>query len=284
MSPRLRPGAVLYETADGSWRCYQPGERFLRVSATPELLRLLQPVLHGATSLAEATATAGDPEGLEQLVEAFGAQGLLDTGAEPATGPLPAGPEPRADAAGARVHVEGDTPIAEAAARELAPHAHVTRGPVTEQALAGLDVLLTCGGWLTDARWQRLDRWCERAGVAWHMTYAEGLDLVAGPCALPGRAPRYADTRARRLAAAAFPDELAHYWRALDSAVPLPPVRWPGAGAQAAVVDLLVADTRAWLAAEPVPGAGVQAVVDSRDGGVHRHAVRPLPDLEAATS
>jgi hypothetical protein len=248
---------------------------FLRVDAPAEQLRILQHVLHGASSLADAETRSDDPAGLLDLVESFREQGLL-AGDEASTAEVRRQP--------VSLHVEGDGPVAAIVARRIAPRASITCGPVTERTVQGADVVLCCAGWLPDSHWQRLDRWCALAGIPWHMSHAEGASFVVGPIALPERGPRYADTRARRLAAAAFPEELRNHWQALESGVPLPPVPLPSPGARMAVASLLVSDLWAWLEGRPPPGAGVQTVVDSRAGTASRHTVRPLPDLGAPTS
>lgn len=305
MSPRLRAGVVLYEGTDGSWRCYETGDRFSRVHADADHLRLLQDVLHGGMTLERAAAATDDPDALYALLAAFEQQGLLAEATSTSTAsasasapqaPSPAdvtsgGPDaaPRHPCARARVHVEGDTPIADAVAGQLAGHvATVTRGPVGDDVgadpLDGIDFLISCTGWLTDERWRRLDERCQRAGIGWHMCHAEGALVVLGPCALPGGGPRYADTRARRLAAAPFPDELLAHWRALETGMPLPEVPWPPLGTVLVAAGMLIADACAAVSGQPLPGAGVQTVVDGRTGAVSRHAVRTLPDLQATTS
>lgn len=290
MHPRLRPGALLYETSDGSWRCHVAGV-FLRVHAPPRTLRVLQAVLHGAATLEQARARSSDLTELDGLLEAFRDQGLLATSG-PSTEPgLPTEPVlstepvlPTGRSAGLRVAVEGTGSVAEVVSRELATRVEVMRGEVSEATLTGTDFVVACAAWLPDERWQRLDRWCASAGVPWHRCHAEDDAIVVGPIARPDRGPRYADTRARRLAAAPFPDELAELWRALDAGLPLPALPPPPLPTAEAVARLILDDLWAWFDGRPSPGDGVQTVVGGPTAARRRHVVLALPDLEAATS
>lgn len=113
------------------------------------------------------------------------------------------------------------------------------------------------------------------------MCYAEGLRWYVGPCSLPDRTPTYAETRARRLAAAGLPDELRSYWEYLDRDQDLPPVPWPSPGGAAVIAGLLVADALAYLAGRGVPSEGYQLGVDPDGASICRHPVLSLPELNA---
>jgi hypothetical protein len=76
-----------------------------------------------------------------------------------------------------------------------------------------VDLLIACAGWIPDARWQRLDAWCAARGIPWHRVHQEGAALHLGPLSIPGVTASYADSRARRLAAASYPEELEALWQ-----------------------------------------------------------------------
>jgi len=208
----------------------------------------------------------GPPESLvAPFVDGLAERGLLDT--------APAATDLRSRVVG----IEGDGPIASMVADLLGPVTTVARTSLDPETLAGLDAAVSCTGWLPDAHWQRIDRWCLAAGVAWHRCYSEGGRFHVGPLLVPERTAGYADTRARRLAAARLPDELRGLWAYLDAGGPMPPVPWPDPGGVAVVAGMLVADVLAHLSGRPVPGGDQQLEVDPATLGVTRHAVLPLP-------
>lgn len=262
---RVAPGHHLYPGADGVWRWSAPGDRFLRLNAPDVLLRRLQLVLDGRLALEEAMLDAHGDMTFAELVEGFQQRGLLVR---------PTGTE---GVAGRRVHVEGDNPVARLTADLLAGHVKVSRGPVDGEGLCGVDLLVSCAGWLPDARWRRVDRWCGEHQVAWHRSHAEALTFSVGPCWVPGRTATYAETRARRLAAAGLPDELLAHWVHLDGGRDLAEVPWPSPGGVALIAGSLVGDVLAHLAGDPLPSGGHQLQIDPADGSIRRHPVLPLP-------
>ncbi|WP_432841999.1 hypothetical protein [Dactylosporangium sp. CA-092794] len=258
-APRIAAGAHLYPGPDGAWRYHRPGDEFVRITAPEDLLVAAQRLLHGSA--------AGDrPEGLDQLLAAFGERGLL------------AGTEAGEPTALATVWVEGDNPIADQVSRLLHDEVRVLTGPADEGA-ARADLVISCAGWLPDARWRRLDRLCRERGIAWHMSYAEGRRWYVGPLAVPGVTAGYTDVRGRRLAAGGVPGELLAHWAYLDSAAAAPPVPWPNAGAAAIVAGLIVNDVLAWRDTGTAAAHGCQIGVDPGTGELTRHPVLPLPAM-----
>ncbi|MGH3615926.1 MAG: YcaO-like family protein [Pseudonocardia sp.] len=181
------------------------------------------------------------------------------------------------DLAEKAVWVEGDDPIAALVADLLEPHVKVTRGLLDRAELDGLDLAISCAGWLPDVRWQQVDRWCGDAGVAWHRCHAEGVRFQLGPMFVPGHTASYADVRARRLAATRVPDELRGLWAYLDRGQGLPPVPWPDPGGLAVVAGALVGDALAYLSGSPVPSFGHQLCISGAELDIERHPVLPVP-------
>ncbi|WP_432971065.1 hypothetical protein [Dactylosporangium sp. CA-233914] len=262
---RIAPGAHLYPGPDGVWRYHLPGDEFVRITAPGELLETAQRLLHGAGG----ADTAGE---LDQLLAAFDERGLL------------AGPPPAAPQTLTTVWVDGDNPVAEQVARLLRAEARVLTGPADEGAVTAADVVVSCAGWLPDARWRRLDRWCRRNGRPWHMSYAEGRRWYTGPLFVPGASAGYADVRARRLAASGVPAELRAHWAYLDSTAVAPPVPWPSAGAAAIVAGLIVNDVLAWRDTGTAAAHGLQIGLDPATGELTRHPVLALPAIAAGES
>lgn len=260
----LAAGHHLYPGPDGYWRIYRPGGRFLKLDVADSLVQRLELALHGATP-------ADDHGAFAELLGALEQEGLL-VSAAPDSGRLL---DDRV------VLVEGDNPIARLTAGLLGAHVTVVPGPIDQHLIDGVDLLISCAGWLPDARWQEVDRWCAERDVPWHMCYAEGLLLYVGPLSIPGRTASYADTRARRLAAAGLPDELRAYWRHLDQAASSLAIEWPWPGSAALAAGLLVTDALAFLAGRPIPSEGCQLCVDPSEPSIRRHPVLPLPALAA---
>jgi hypothetical protein len=267
---RLAPAHHLYEAADGVWRLCAPSDRFTKIRAPGRLLARLQRVLHGLAPLDDALegCDGDDRDVIVALLDGFERRGLLAADAQ-----TPGPP------AGRTVHVEGDTPVAACVVDLLEPQVTVSRGPL-EGAVGEADMLVACAHWLPDARWVQIDRLCTERMVPWHMCYAEGDLLYVGPFSLPGRTASYADTRARRLAAAGAPDELESYWSYLDRGHDLPPVPWPSAGGCALVAGIIVADVLGHLCGDAVPSEGYQLGIDPRRALVGRHPVLALPSLD----
>jgi ribosomal protein S12 methylthiotransferase accessory factor len=266
---RLAPGHHLYRGSDGVWRCSLPGDRFLRLGGPDAVLRGAQHLLHGATQqgAAPTESTPVEPVAVDlAFLDGLAQRGLL------ATAPA------KVSTVGATVAVEGEGPIAAMVADLLAPAVTVVRvTPLSLSLLAGLDVAVSCAGWLPDTHWRHLDRWCHIAGVAWHRCHAEGDALHLGPFLIPNRTPGYADARARRLAAAQLPAELRDLWSYLDAGGPMPPVPWPDRGGVAVAAGLLVSDVLAYVSGRPVPSASDALEMDRTTLRVTRHPVLPVP-------
>lgn len=251
-SRRLAPGAhAVPEGADGLLLT-TPAEEVARVHLPGGDRELLLDVLTGRRTADDALATAADPGLLAEVFDGCAAEGI--------TGPPPAA------ATGGTVTILGDNPLSAV----LMPLLATVGFTVADDG----DQLVSCAGWLPDAEWRRLDD--ERAERPWHRCHVEGTRLVVGPFSVPG-APTYLDTRTRRLAASAWPDELEALWHHLDTATDLPPVPWPDPGVLAVAAGLVVADLVAYRAGHRPPGADRQVVVDPADLAWHAHPVLPLP-------
>jgi hypothetical protein len=265
-SPRIAAGAHLYEGPDGVWRYYLPGDEFVRITAPPDLLAAAARLLHQAPTVTETEGVNADALG--QLLDALAGRGVL---AELGT---------RAPQAVGTVWVDGDNPIGACVAQLLRGEARVVVGPIDEGAVAAADVVVSCAGWLPDAAWRQLDRWCANHGKPWHMSYAEGTRWYVGPMAVPGATASYEDVRGRRLAACGVPEELLGYWSYLDSATCVAPqVPWPSAGAAAIVAGLIAHDVLTFRDTGSVAAQGFQLGVDPATAEVSRHPVLPLPRL-----
>ena len=255
----ISPGHHLYAGPDGTWRCAAPGDRFVRVGGPDGLLGEAQLVLHGVRD------AAGADEQLRRVLDGFRDRGLV----APRTST-----SPRASRA---IHVDGDNVVAASVAELLRPHGEVTCGVVDEGVVASADVLISCAGWLPDARWRAVDAWCVASGTPWHRVCFEGLSAVLGPWYGPGSTASYADVRARRLAASGVADELVAHWAYLDGQAPKPPVPWPdGAGAWV-LAGLVVRDVLACLQGDAIPSEDRQLVVELDSARISHHPVLPLP-------
>lgn len=249
-------GFPVFRGSDGGWHYAAPDDRFVRITGPDHLLARVPELV------------AGDPadEGLSELAEALRERGVL-----PRTEPTVVR-EPR-------VRVTGDGPVAEQLTKLLGDT--VTRGVLDEESVAAADVVVSCADQLPDRAWQEIDRWCVRYGTPWHRCHAEPGAVAIGPFFLPGRSASYVDTRGRRLAASATPDELAALWRHLESGEPVPRVDWP-MPLTAVVAGLLAADITAYAAGIEPPSLGHQLVLTTTTFTLTRHPVLPLPDLELA--
>ncbi|WP_218040901.1 YcaO-like family protein [Acrocarpospora macrocephala] len=234
---RLAPGHHLHPGPDGVWRQHAPDGRVTLVNAPDALMRAF---------------ARGELPDDEELLRAFEDRGLLvrETPVEPS----------------GVVHVVGYGPVADQVERLLEQQVKVVRGP-----LGGTpDMVVACAGWLPDAEWLEIDRWCLERGVPWHRCHVEGLRLFAGPCGVP-----YTDVRARRLAASGLPGELVAHWAYLDAG-DTPPVPWPSVGGVAVVAGLIVADVLAVLSGRTVPAC--QYEFDPTDNEVTHHPVLSLTE------
>ncbi|SBW22571.1 TOMM precursor leader peptide-binding protein [Protofrankia symbiont of Coriaria ruscifolia] len=257
------PGHHLYRSVDGSWRYSAPGDVFVRIGGDDRLLTLVQQLEAGVPGVSVPEA---DRVGVERIIAALTERGVL-------VDPDHSLPVP----AGWKVHIEGDDPIPEKLL-ELLDEAECTVGCVDEHVVARSDVIVSCAQWLPDARWRQLDSWCTEHRTPWHGCHAEGATFVIGPLSIPGRTASYRDTRGRRLAAAALPDELIAHWAYLDSDAVKPAVRFTPA-AVSVLAGLLAADLLALAAGTGVPSEGHQLVIDLATLSITRHRVLPLPEL-----
>ncbi|MFD0663117.1 YcaO-like family protein [Thermocatellispora tengchongensis] len=244
---RIAPGHQLYPGADGVWRCHSPDGRVTRVLTSAALMRRLPQALAGAVPI---------DDDMGDLLRALERRGVL----------VPAGTVP--PLSGRVVHVTGETPIADLTAALLRPHVTVVRGPL--ESVDGVDMVVACAGWLPDAEWRRIDKVCAR--VPWHRCHADGLSFRIGPCTVPGRTATYADTRARRLAAARLPEELLTLWDRLDGGDVM--TGEPENASSGLVAGLLADDVLAVLSGRPVPSEGHQVIVGAC---LTRRPVLPLP-------
>jgi hypothetical protein len=255
----ISPGHHLYRRPDGQWRGAGPADRFVRIGGPDDVLERAQRLLHTGD---------GDPDapGLRAVLDGLERRGVRS----PATAPS----EPVRERF--VVGIDGHGPIADHVGALLADTADVRRADGA--TIEGLDLLVSCAGWLPDTSWQTLDDACRRQGMPWHTTYAEGDTIVVGPLSVPGRTAGYRDVRGRRLAAAAFPDELLGLWAYLgDGDQPTPPVPPVDTATAAVVAGFVAADVAALLAGRSWPSEGYQLVVVPGRAEVRRHRVLPLP-------
>ncbi|MGF1662351.1 MAG: YcaO-like family protein [Kineosporiaceae bacterium] len=195
----------------------------------------------------------------------------------------PSGPDIRPRVLVDTIGVGGDEhPVARAVAALLQSHVVVLTGTPPGPGGSGSgaagpapDLVVSCAGWLPDARWCDLDAALDDTGIAWHRCHVDGDAIRLGPLAVPGHTARYADSRARRLAASTVSGELEALWRHLDSGTAVPPIVWPDPGTVAVAAAVLVADVLAHLGGRCVPHAHHETVV--RGAVVSRHPVLPLP-------
>lgn len=273
-SVRLRAGLDLFDGGSEGWLLQGLDGAYTRVQVPSDLMVQAAPVLWGARAPAEALASASAHEDLAELLERFAAAGYLQMGAVDASAGRPA-----------RVLLLGTGAIATACAallsdveltveRDLAWLKRST--PSVSEILRRHDALVACATHLPDALWLRLDALCQEHALAWQRCHIEGSRALVGPCSLPGRAPGYADARARRLAADASPRARLAHWRALDVA-PGARAYEPSTPAAAFVAALLATDVRALLRGAQPPGAQRLTCVALETLATTHHRVLPVP-------
>ncbi|MBM7790625.1 hypothetical protein [Tenggerimyces flavus] len=255
----ISPGHHLYAGPDGTWRYAAPGDRFVRVGGPDGLLRDAQQILHGVRD------SAGADDQLRRVLDGFRDRGLV----APRNRTLPRTVR--------TIHVDGDNVVAALVAELLRPHGDVTTGLVDEGVVTHSDVLISCAGWLPDARWVAVDGWCRASGTAWHRLHFEGVSSVLGPMYVPGETASYVEVRGRRLAASGVAAELVAHWVYLDGTDPQPPVPWPDAAGASILAGLMARDVLSYLAGDPVPSTDRQLVVDLATAEISHHPVLPLP-------
>jgi hypothetical protein len=268
---RLRAGHLLYPGPDGAWRLATADGGLLRLTPSPERVAALAEVLAGEAP-PDRLAEVGD------LLDEMAAAGFLEA-ERPAAGSPPG-----------RVDVAVCPGPGERRRRELAATLAgvlAEAGVVVAEAAGGGGepgaggeppaVRIELAGWLPDARWRRLDAWCEERGIAWHRCYQEGTSVHLGPLTVPGATAGWADQRARRLAAADHPAELESAWSHLDAGrgVPDPPALDPAA--RAAVAAALVADVLAYFRGDAIVSTGCETALDLPTFAWRRHPVHPVP-------
>jgi hypothetical protein len=295
---RLAPGYHLVPTDEG-WLLYRPDGLFARIGVKPELCAAAADLLAGE----EARPGSVLPDELETFFEALLAEGVVVAIDAPSS---PEGVDDGEEVdAGIgtvrrrRVTVEGTGPIAHRLAELLlaadlepqlvslepqlvsrvgaAPAADLLAALSPDDRLPG--VVVCCAGWLPDAHFAARDAWCAEHGVAWHGVYREGHRFHLGPFWLPDdpRTVRYADARARRLAADTHPRGLEAYWRYLDAGRGVPTPQPPSPAEAALVAGALAADLSAWVEGQEPPSHGYQLAFDRTSGEWRRHPVLPVP-------
>ncbi len=264
---RLVSSHHLYLGADGEWRLAGPADTFERLRMPAPLGKAVERLLSGRASHLVAATEAGGQERLDSVLRAFAERGLLvgGEGASSAT-----------DTSARSVAVLGRCDVAVRVGELFGSVGHeVVRISGGLPDPTGFDALVCCVEWLPDRAWQHLDDRCLDAGLAWHRCYRETGTYVVGPLSIPGRTASYRDTRARRLAAAKLPGELAAAWRHLDDAPPAPADADPATAAM--IAGILVNDVLAFLGDRLIPTEGTQLVIDPSRMSVDRHPVLPLP-------
>lgn len=262
---QLAPGAhAVPEGADGLLLT-TPDEEIARVHLPAGDRDLLLDVLSGRTAPGEALRAANDADQLAEVFDGCAEEGI-------------AGPTPvSVPTLGGTVAVSGDNPLADALRQTLSCAGFDVARAGRGHADLGSEVLVACAGWLPDQLWQQIDDQRTATGRPWHRCYVEGTRLVVGPFSVPGHGPSYRDTRIRRLAASAWPDELEQLWQHLGTAAALPQVPWPDAGVLAVAAGLITADLVAHRAGRTAPGIRRQVVIDPADLSWRAHPVLAIP-------
>ncbi|WP_206795387.1 YcaO-like family protein [Amycolatopsis sp. MtRt-6] len=253
-------GFFLYPVSDGDWRCVTPDGILIRLRVEDQVARQAQAALAGA---------AGEPTGTARELLA----GLARRAGQRTTASGIATRTVFVETAGP------GNPVATALTTILDSHVKIVHGTPESPLPSEAGLVVSCAGWLPDAHWRELDDRCAAEGVAWHRCHVEGGRIRLGPMTVPGGL-RYADVRARRLAASAAADELRLLWATLDAEPSLPEPRWPGPGSVTIAAGLLAADVLAYLEGRPVPGAAQEQEVDGVE--ISRHPVLPLPASPAS--
>ncbi|MGV8875004.1 MAG: hypothetical protein ACOH2Q_20920 [Rhodococcus sp. (in: high G+C Gram-positive bacteria)] len=272
--PIIAAGHHLYPAVDGTWLCSRPGDRFVRLSGPPHVVKILQESAHTGRPL-DVDSLGGDAVLARQLIALLDERGMLEQ--------EQAAPAPVATPS---VLVDGDTPIAEAVAALIEDCGDVTVGTADEGSVSAADVVVSCATWLPDARWRQLQNWCTAHRTAWHRCHTEGERFFIGPLWSPATdTADYHDVRGRRLAASGVADRLLDHWRYLDDLHSiLPPVRWPHASGIAIVAGVIAAEVRAHLEADGTAIGSVQLEVDPASAQIVHHPVLPIPFRRAATA
>ena len=254
----MADGYLLYPGEDGYWRLHGPEDTILRIQADPDLVAQVNSILSGGASDLPAS---DESSSLHEILEQFVAQGVAERQVD--SPPLrPA------------VLVLGASILAEHVARLLKDSsAEVVREDVPGGTVSAA---VACADWLPDSNWLELDARFIRSGIPWHMCYHEAGRFYAGPLAIPGRTPSYAECRARRLAASSYPEELLGLWAYLNANPELaPPEHSPGV--LSLIAGIMVTDVMRVLNGKEAVAAGFQLEIDPESLQIIRHPVLRLP-------
>lgn len=260
---RLVEGAFAIVTPDGRRLIVTPIGEFIEFALDETTWLTLRLVLTGArlpSELVEDPSVA-HPDRLHRALASLVDEGLID-------------PEPhRQRAPLGTTAVFGDGPVADSLVDILTRAGAATSRHDTGPTDDGIDRVVACAGWLPDARWLALDRWCAERSLPWHRCWREGSTAWIGPLTTPDRSASYADLRLRRLAASSWPTELEVSWNHLESAEVRPP-RWD---------DATVAVVAGALAADLLAGPDLDRTASMWRGydlptrTWHAHPVLPIP-------
>ena len=255
---RLADGYLLYPGRDGYWRLHGPGDTILRIQADPDLVARVNDILSGKAS---GLLASNESSSLQEILEQFVAQGVVKR---------------RMDSPPLRstVLVLGASILAERVARLLKDSsAEVVReGP----SGCAVSAAVACADWLPDSHWLELDARFMQSGIPWHMCYYEAGRFFAGPLAIPGKTPSYAECRARRLAAASHPEELLDIWAYLNTNPELPPPEHPSS-VLSLIAGIMVTDVMRVLSGKEAVAASFQLEIDPESLQIIRHPVLRLP-------
>ena len=255
---RLADGHLLYRGEDGYWRLHGPEDTILRIQADPDLIAQVNDILSGRAS---DLLASNESSPLREILEQFVAQGVVKRQVD--------SPPLRPS-----VLVLGSSILAERVARLLEDScAEVVREDTSD---CKFSAAVVCADWLPDHHWLELDARFLRSGIPWHMCYQEAGRFFAGPLAIPGMTPSYADCRARRLAASSHPEELLGLWAYLDASLGLPPPDY-SPGILSLVAGLLVTDLMRVLNGKEAVAARFQLEIDPESLHIIRHPVLRLP-------
>ncbi|MDX6718009.1 MAG: hypothetical protein QOJ63_263 [Solirubrobacteraceae bacterium] len=272
---RLRAGYHLYRGPDGCWRLAGPDDAFHRVHVAADVGEALRRICSDEVTCAAARDEVDDPSALTGAIEALEQQGCL----------MPAhrasDPQPRngcVAVAGTGVVAEHFSRLMRDCGVRVIVLAHdPTADHDAVHDVAQADLLVACADWLPDSRWLALDELARARGIPWHRVHCEGPRWYLGPLTIGNRTASYRDTRARRLAAADHPAELACAWAVLDSCEHRPPMDPAEPSVAAVLAGLLAADALAVLAGRTAPSEDHQVELDASTFVVRRHPVLPLP-------
>lgn len=280
---RFSPGRHVFESEDEGWLLYEPSGAFVRLRAQAESLRGL--IAHLDADVAEDVAAREVDDAVHDLLKQFESRGVIERAstAQHETGHDESSGLDAKRGAFRRVQVCGTGPIANVLAQILGGEDDLAIEAVEDDAapesIDHIDLVIDCAGWLPDTRWQARDEACREHAIAWHGCYAEGSRFYLGPFFLPDDASTvsYRDARARRMAAAPYPEGLEGYWRYLDAGPSVVDVAWPDAGRVAQLAGALAADVIAWARGETPPSHGHQLAFAPVTGRWTWHPVLPVP-------